>query len=55
MIAEIPALSSLQKWLAEIKISPPAEAKPSLILEVIPKVIFWIVMLYANNVITLEY
>ena len=34
-ISALPVLASLQRWLAELSISPPPAAKPSLVLEVV--------------------
>ena len=34
-LSALPVLAPLQRWLAELSISPPPAAKPSLVLEVV--------------------
>ena len=39
LIDQLPVLTHLKKWLAQLSISPPPPAKPTLIMELVPQVL----------------
>ena len=38
LLDQLPILSNLQRWLAQVTISRPPPAKPSLVLELVPHI-----------------